>query len=80
MAFKYCYEAAWCGVYDVTTFYPYYILGMSYYCSGEKAKGLGFLEIAYNKNPGDQEIKARRDMVLNEIVTELNNVNNIGLY
>ena len=80
MAFKYCYEAAWCGVYDVTTFYPYYILGMSYYCSGEKVKGLGFLEIAYNKNPGDQEIKARRDMVLNEIITELNNVNNIGLY
>ena len=79
-AFKYCYEAAWCGVYDITTFYPFYIMGMSYYCLGEKEKALGFLEIAYNKNPGDEEIKARKEMVMQELLTTLNNINNIGLY
>lgn len=80
MAFKYCYEAAWCGVYDVTTFYPYYITGMSYFCLGQKIKGLGYLEIAYNKNPNDQEVKTRKDMILQEIVAELNDTKNIGLY
>jgi len=55
-------------------------MGMSYYCLGEKEKALGFLEIAYNKNPGDEEIKARKEMVMQELLTTLNNINNIGLY
>ena len=41
--------ARWCTTYDPHSYYPYWLIGMSYYFLGDKIRGLGFMEVAESK-------------------------------
>lgn len=59
MAYKKCTEAQWCGNYDINNYFAAYIMGMAYWQLNEPIKAIGFLQLAYNKNP--------QDLLLNQI-------------
>ena len=48
-----CAEAQWCGNYDMNNYYPLYIMGMAYWQLEEPVKGIGFLSLAYQRNPNE---------------------------
>ena len=60
----------WCNIYDPQAYFPYQILGMSYYFKQEYIKAYGCLKIAEEKNPTD-EIKNICNSVYCEIITKL---------
>lgn len=51
---KYCSESFWCNIYDINTFLPYYILGLSYNNIKELLKSIANLSIAYQLNPTEE--------------------------
>ena len=63
---KNCTNAVWCSVYDAQSFYPYQLLGLSYYFMGQKVPALAYMAIAQVKNP-DNSIK----QITNEIAMEI---------
>ena len=63
-----CETARWCNTYDVKSYYPYWLAGMSYYQLGNKLKAIAFMSIAYQKNPS-QENKTLLDNLINEVIT-----------
>lgn len=65
-AFRSCTIAVWCGVYDIKSFLPYYLLGLSYYFLDKKVKALAYLSIARVKNNSNEIIN-----VCNEIAAEI---------
>ena len=52
-AFQNCGIAPWCGVFDVNSFYPYWLLAMNYYFLGNKVKALAYMQIASIKSAQD---------------------------
>ena len=64
---KECEEAKWCNVYDIQSYFPYWIIGMSYYFLNEKAKALGIMNISYLKNPTN-DIKILCDEIAEDII------------
>ena len=50
-AFRYSNTAYWCSVYDIKSYYGYWLLGLCNFYIGNKIKALGLLEIAYQLNP-----------------------------
>ena len=64
-ALELCKGSNWCNVYDINNYYPYYILGISYYHSGDYLKGIAYLQLAYTRNPAN-EIKN----LINEICAQ----------
>ena len=75
-----CYEAAWCGVYDATSFYPFYIIGMCYYFLEDRLNALAWLELAYMKNPMDETIQKQKFEISQMLISELNDTSKAGLY
>ena len=65
---KYCEGAKWGNIYDGQSYYPYWLIGMSYYFLNEKIKALSFMTIAKYKNPL-KEI----DDLFNNIITDILN-------
>lgn len=67
-AFKTNSKSVWCNVYDIFSYYCYYLLGLSYYFKGDLLKALAYLEIACvkNNNEDTELIKAK-----NSVVTEI---------
>ena len=65
---KYCEGAKWCNIYDGQSYYPYWLIGMSYYFLNDKLKALSFMTIAKHKNPL-KEI----DELINNIITDILN-------
>lgn len=65
-AFKNCMNANWCAVFDIQSYYPYWLLGMCYYFMNQKDKALGYLTIASIKNSSDEIEKIK-----NEIATQI---------
>lgn len=64
--FENCDVAPWCGVFDAHSFYPYWLLGMSYYFKGDKPQALAYIQIAITKNTDKNLIN-----VSNEIAAEI---------
>ena len=69
-AFQFSTEAQWCGNYDINNFYPCYVLGMAYFNIGERLKALGWLQLAYYRNPS-VELKQQIDNCTNIYNSEL---------
>lgn len=44
-ALRTCQRAVWCNLFDVKSHFPFYILALSYYNSGDKLKALAFITI-----------------------------------
>jgi len=65
-AFKYCHESFWCNIYDINSFLPYYLAGISSYNMGEKLKGLGFLTMA-NYFKSDRECQQNIELAIKNI-------------
>ena len=63
-AFEKCTIAVWCGVFDIKSFIPYYLLGLSYYFIGDKIKGLAYLSIARVKNNSNEIISTCTEMAM----------------
>ena len=53
IALERCKEAQWCGNYDINNYYAYYIIGLSHLQLSQFIPAIGFLEIAYSKNPNE---------------------------
>ena len=53
-AFKYTNTAYWCSVYDIKSYYSYWLLGLCNYFLGKKLKAIGLIEIAYQLNPDEK--------------------------
>ena len=64
-----CGEAQWCNIHDPNSYYPYWIIGLSYYFLNEKITALGYLEIARRKNP-TKELDQLCIDIMNDILTE----------
>lgn len=45
-----CESSVWCNKYDINSYYPYYIMGLSYNNLGENTTGLAYLAMAKMKN------------------------------
>ena len=52
-AFERCMEAQWCGNYDIKNYYPLYLMGLTYWQLNDPAKAIGYMHMAYVKNPSD---------------------------
>ena len=59
-----CQRAQWCGIFDAQSYYPYWLLGMSYYFLGQKDKALGYITIGYFKNPSDEMYDLKKEMAM----------------
>lgn len=64
---KNCQRAGWCSIFDAQSFYPYWILGMSYYFSGDKEKALTYITVGWFKNPNDEMSNLKKEIAM-EIV------------
>lgn len=56
-AFIECENSVWCNRFDINSYYPYYIMGLSYARLGDLPQGVCYLSIALTLNPENQEIK-----------------------
>ena len=52
-----CEGSVWCNKYDINTFYPYYIIGLSYGRLGELEKSVCYLSIAASMNTYEPDVK-----------------------
>ena len=60
-----CQGAYHCNLYDIKSYIPYYLIGLSYLNMGQLLEGMSYLEIAYYLN-NDPEIRK----ILNDIINE----------
>ena len=65
-AFRNCNIAVWCGIYDIKSFLPYYLTGLSYYFINDKIKALGYLSVARIKNNSNDIVN-----LCNEVAAEI---------
>ena len=57
----------WCSIFDINSYYPYWLLGASYYNIGQKEKGFAYLAIARTLTEDNDIIKSyntARDKVM----------------
>ena len=67
-AFKTNSQSFWCNVYDIFSYYCYYLLGLSYYFKKDLTKALAYIEIACEKNNNEnQELENAKKSLINEI-------------
>lgn len=50
-AYRNCSQAFWCNVYDIKNYYASYLMGIAYIALKDYFKGLGYLTLAYSRNP-----------------------------
>ena len=58
--------ARWCNNYDPQSFFPYWVIGMSYFFLDDKFMALSFMRIAELKHP-TEDIRKICDSILSEI-------------
>lgn len=75
-ALHHCDEAIWCSIYDPKNFYPYQLLGISYYNLGNKEKALTYLCMSLFKNY-DQHIHESMIAISNEIENDYKKISQI---
>lgn len=61
-SFKECEPSVWCNRYDVYSFYPYYLIGLSYAQLNDYNNALCYLAIAYSLNNDESIINAFNDV------------------
>lgn len=68
-----CKQANWCSIFDAQSYYPYILLGMSYYFLGQREQALAYLTIGYFKN-ADDEIYNLKKQIATEIVNSWHDI------
>ncbi len=61
--FLYCEQTKWCGVIEIQSYYPYQLLGMSYFLNGQEELGLSYVTIAYSINKDIKLLQLQHDMI-----------------
>lgn len=66
-----CEGSVWCNKYDINTFYPYYIIGLSYGRLGELEKSVCYLSIAASMNTYEPDVKKYLDESTEKLIQQL---------
>lgn len=68
-ALKNGHPSVWCSVYDINSYYCYYLLGLSYYNQKDFIKALAYIEIACMKDNYENKelINAKKQIAMNII-------------
>lgn len=60
-ALRYCNEALWCNVYDINSYFAYYLGALAAVQVGQYQKALAYISIAANLNPNNEMLTLRNN-------------------
>ena len=59
-AMKNSYPSNWCSIFDINSYFPFWLLGVSYYNLGNREKGFAYLTIAAQLTDKEEVHKAKQ--------------------